>query len=242
MKNGGEIKQETRRFNENTNETEFMRSKENAKDYRFIPEVDLPNLIITKEIIEKLKKEIPELPEVKREKYKKYNFDSETIEILISNLYLTQIFETAIEKKLNPNEVGKFLKREILAILNYNKHNFKDLENKDIKDKIITLIEFLGLDKINYLTAKNVLREIYDNNIIPENYIKENNLFQVQDDNLIENLIKEALKNNPKILEDFKNGNTNSLNSIIGIVMNKTNRTAKPNIIQEKLKEILKNL
>ena len=102
------------------------------------------------------------------------------------------------------------------------------MEKKNIKDKIIKLIEFLGSDKINYLTAKRILREIYDNNINVKEYISKNNLIQVSDDNLIKELIIEALKNNKKALDDYKSGNEKSLNFIIGFVMNKTNRTAKP--------------
>ena len=239
VKNKKEIKNETRKYDEKQDETIFMRSKENAMDYRFLPEVDLPNLVIDDGFIEKIKNEITLMPQDKREEYSKYDFDSETIEVLVSNYYLTTIFDLAISENLNPKEIGKFLKREIPRILNYNNHTFKNLEEKNIKEEIIKLIEFLGEDKINYLTAKKVLENLYDKNIKVENYIKENNLFQVKDDNLIENLIKEALKENQKALEDYKNGNEKSLNFIIGFVMNKTNRTAKPNIIQEKLKKVL---
>ena len=82
---------------------------------------------------------------------------------------------------------------------------------------------------------------MYDENIEVKKYIKENNLYQVSDTSLIENLIKEALENNKKALEDYKSGNDKALNFIIGFVMNKTNRTAKPHIIQEKLKKVLES-
>ena len=236
---GEEIKQETRRFDEETQTTQFMRSKENAMDYRFIPEVDLPNIIIDSNYISTLKKDIPKLPNELRENYKKYNFDKKSENILIENPYLTKIFDYGVSKNLNPNEVQKFLTREILRVLNYNNHTFLDLEKKNIREEIIFLIEYLGEDKINYSTAQKVLEKLYDENIEVKKYIEDNNLYQVSDTNLIENLIKEALENNKKALEDYKSGNDKALNFIIGFVMNKTNRTAKPHIIQEKLKKVL---
>ena len=160
---------------------------------------------------------------------------------LIENPYLTKIFDYAISKNLNPDEVQKFLTREILRVLNYNNHTFLDLEKKNIREEIIFLIEYLGEDKINYSTAQKILEKLYDENIEVKKYIEDNNLYQVSDTSLIENLIKEALENNKKALEDYKSGNDKALNFIIGFVMNKTNRTAKPHIIQEKLKKVLES-
>ena len=88
-----------------------MRSKENAQDYRFLPEVDLPKIIIDDKLISKIKSEIPQLPQQKRDEYKEYNFDDETIEVLISNLYLTKIFDDAIKKKLKSRRGWKIFKK-----------------------------------------------------------------------------------------------------------------------------------
>jgi len=278
VKNGKKIPQETRRFDENLEETQFMRSKENAQDYMFTPEPDLPNLIVEDELIEELKKTIPQMPKVKREKYSKFGFDKETIEVIVSNLYLTEIFEhalntsrfqsaqksngmiseDAIKKKINPKEVGLFLRREILRVLNYNKETFEDLEKKDIKQEITNLIELLGEDKISYTTAQKILEKLYDGswmNELPngekrsdckkfdvEKYVKENNLMQVQDTGLIEELVKKALSEAPKAVEDYKNGNTKSLNFIVGIVMRETKGTAKPQIVNKVMLEEVKKL
>jgi len=240
VKSGKDIPQETRRFNEQLDTTEFMRSKENAQDYMFTPEPDLPNLIVEDELIEELKKTIPELPKVKREKYSKFGFDKETIEVLVSNLYLTTIFEHAIEKKLNPKEVGLFLKREILRVLNYHKHSFVDLEEKNIKLEITHLIDLLGQDKISYTTAQKILEKLYEEKFDVEKYVKDNNLMQVQDTGLIEELVKKALLEAPKAVEDYKNGNTKSLNFVVGIVMRETNGTAKPQVVNEILQKLIK--
>ncbi len=239
---GEKVLQETRRYNEADDVTEFMRSKENAQDYMFTPEPDLPNLIIEDDLIEECKSNIPELPDSKRKKYSKYGFDNETIEVLISNLYLTEIFEYAIENNLNPKEVGKFLRREIMRILNYNKASFKDLEAKDIKEEIIVLLELLGNDKIAYTTAQKIIEKLWEEKFDVNKYVKDNNLEQVQDDSLIKDLVIKALNEAPKAVEDYKNGNTKALNFVVGIVMRETKGTAKPQIVNKILMEEVNKL
>lgn len=239
--NGEEIKQETRRYDEELDETQFMRSKENAQDYRYTPEPDLPNLKVDEEMIAELKTKIPELPMQKREKYSKLGLSQEDVEVLVSNLYLTEIYEHALEQKLNPKEVGLFLRREIMRVMNYNKGTFEDLEKKDIKEEISKILELLSSEKISYTTAQKVLEKLYDEKFDVEKYITENNLIQVQDTGLIEELVRKALSEAPKAVEDYKNGNTKSLNFIVGIVMRETKGTAKPQVVNEILmKEVQK--
>lgn len=240
IEKGEEIKQETRRYNEELDTTQFMRSKENAKDYMFIPEPDLPNLEISDELIEECKKELPEMPWEKREKYRKYNFDDETIHVLTSNLYLTEIFDDAIKKGLNPKEVGLFLRREIMRILNYNHSTFEELENKNIKNEIHQLLQLLSDEKISYNTAQKLIEKLWEEKFDVENYVKENNLIQVQDTSLIEDLVVKALKEAPKAVEDYKDGNTKALNFIVGIVMRETKGTAKPQLVNKILMEKVK--
>lgn len=239
---GENIEQQTRRYNEELDETQFMRSKENAADYRFIPEPDLPNIIIEDKIIEKLKKELPEFPAKKREKYSKFNLSKEDVEVLVSNLYLSELFEHSLENKLNPREVGLFLRREIPRVLNYHNQDFSDLENKNIKEEITVLIDLLGQDKISYTTAQKVLEKLYEDKFDVNKYIKENNLIQVQDTSLIEELVVKALKEAPKAVEDYKAGNEKSLNFIVGIVMRETKGTAKPQVVNEILIREVKKL
>jgi len=235
------IPQETRRYNEELDTTEFMRSKENAQDYMFIPEPDLPNLIVEDSWVEEIKASMPELPDVKREKYSKFDLTTEDIEVLISNKYLAELFEFALDKNLNPKEVGLFLRREILRVLNYNKATFEDLEEKDIKSEISVLLELLSTEKISYTTAQKIIEKLFEEKFDVEKYVKDNNLAQVQDDGLIEELVLKALKEAPKAVEDYKSGNTKALNFVVGIVMRETKGTAKPQtvnkVMMEKVKE-----
>jgi aspartyl-tRNA(Asn)/glutamyl-tRNA(Gln) amidotransferase subunit B len=239
---GEKVRQETRRYDEESDSTQFMRSKEEAADYRFLPEPDLPNLIIDEKIIEELKKELPELPDEKRKKYAKYKLSEEDVEVLVSNLYLTELYERALEKGLNPKEVGLFLRREIMRVLNYNKGTFQDLKEKDIAEEIFTLLKLLSEEKISYTTAQKLIEKLYDKKFDVEKHVKDNNLMQVQDDSLIEELLRKALKEAPKAVEDFKAGNDKALNFIVGIVMKETKGTANPKKVNEILMKEVKKI
>ncbi len=241
VKSGGKVLQETRRYNEELNTTEFMRSKENAQDYMFVPEPDLPSTILDDKYIKAI--EIPETPKEKRAKYSKFNLKAEDIEVLVSNLYLSELFEHALEQKLNPKEVGLFLRREIPRVLNYNKATFHDLEKKELKTEISRLIKLLGEDKISYTTAQKVWEKLFEKKFDVEKYIKDNNLIQVQDTGAIEELVRKALKEAPKAVEDYKSsGNPKPLNFIVGIVMRETKGTAKPQLVNEILMREVKKL
>ena len=240
LESGESVLQETRRYNDAEEITEFMRSKENAQDYMFTPEPDLPNVEVTDSEVGELEGSLPELPEVKREKYQQYSLKQEDVEVLVSNLYLSELFEHAISHKLHPKEVGLFLRREIPRVLNYHNESFQELENKQIRDEIVVLIDMLGQDKISYNTAQSVLEKLYESKFDVKNYIEENNLMQVQDTSLIEELVEKALNEAPKAVEDYKSGNTKALNFVVGIVMKETKGTAKPQVVNEVLQEKIK--
>ncbi len=239
---GEEIKQETRRYNEELNETQFMRSKENAQDYMFIPEPDLPNLVLSQKEVDEIAKTIPELPAAKRKKYLKFGLSKEDVEVLVSNKYLTEIYEHALEEKLNPKEVGLFLRREIMRVMNYHKETFFDLEEKGIKEEISKLLEMLSCEKIAYTTAQKVLEKLYSKKFDVIKYVEKEGLAQVQDTGLIEELVAKALAEAPKAVEDYKGGNTKSLNFVVGIVMRETKGTAKPQLVNEIMMKQVKNL
>jgi len=239
---GKRIAQETRRYNEELDTTEFMRSKENAQDYMFTPEPDLPNLIIEDKIILDLKKTLPEMPSKKRENYSKLGLSSEDVEVIVSNLYLTEIFEHTLSEKLNPKEVGLFLRREIMRVLNYNKGTFEELESKNIKEEISKLLKLLSDEKISYTTAQKIIEKLYEKKFDVVKYVKENNLMQVKDTKLIEDLVEKALREAPKAVADYNSGNEKALNFIVGIVMRETKGTAKPQVVNEILSKKVEEL
>ncbi len=239
---GDVIKQETRRFNEQTNTTDFMRSKENAQDYMFIPEVDLPSIVIEDSLVEELRKSIPELACEKRLRYQKYGLSKEDCDVLVCDKYMAYLFESAIKIGLDPKESGLFLRREILRVLNYNKGSFEDLKNKNIDNQIIVLLSLLLKSEISYTTAQKLMEKLYDASFDVADYVKSNNLMQISDNSLLEELVDNAIKSSPKIVADYKSGNTKALNSIVGMVMNVTKGKANPSVVNKILLDKIKNL
>jgi len=212
---------ETRRFDEITGKTISMRTKEQAEDYRFIPDPDLPIIKISKEEVENIKKTLPETPKEKLNKLiQKYKIDKKNSEILTKNLEIVEFFEKVIE------EVdGKFalpwITIELLRILNYNK---KTLDEVNINPKhFIELLQLVKNKEITELKAKQILNEF-----IPNSYSVKSKLnkFQKINNEELEKICREVIKENEKAVEDYKSGEEKALSFLIGKVMEKSQRRA----------------
>ncbi len=228
--------QETRMFDSEKNITKLMRTKEQAEDYRFISEPDLPAIIIKKERVEKLKASLPETPRAKLEKLiKKYKINKESAEILTKKLEIVEFFEKIIEKT-NPSLAVRWITEELLSVLNYNK---KELEEIDINPlHFIELLDLIEKKKITDLKAKDILRSWIKGSSSPK---KESEKFsQISDKGEIDKIIEKVIKDNSKAVQDFKSGEKNALNFLIGQIMRLSDKradfkTAKQ-ILEKKLK------
>ena len=239
---GETVSQQTRRYDEQQETTQFMRTKEDAADYRFTPEPDLPVLQVDDVMISGQEEQIPELPAAKRERYATYGLGEEDVEVLVSHRYLAELFEHALEEGLQPREVGLFLRREVMRVLNYQKATFADLEQKDIKTHIATLLRLLSDETIAYTTAQQLLEQLYEQPFDVVKYVEEQDLKQVQDTSQIRDLVRNALQEAPQAIEDFKSGkNPKALHFIIGIVMRETKGTADPKVVNSILEEEVEN-
>jgi aspartyl-tRNA(Asn)/glutamyl-tRNA(Gln) amidotransferase subunit B len=228
--------QETRRWNSLKNKTELMRSKENAQDYRFIPDPDLPALKITKLYTEKIKASLPESPMQKLEKIiKKFNISASDAEVLTKNLEIVELFERVVEK-IEPNIALPWITVEWLSVLNYNKKTSDDVEINP--DHIITLLKAIENNKITPLKAKDILRKFIPKSFSPEKEIESEKT--INNDSEIRNIVKEIIKNNSKSVEDLKSGEQKAVNFLIGQVMQKTNRRADFQTAKKILEEELK--
>lgn len=229
-------KQETRRFDEARGTTSKMREKEQAEDYRFISDPDLPTMNIEKSRIEKIKSALPETPQEKLQKLiKKYKIEKKYAEILTKKIEIAEFFEKIIEKT-NPKIAPPWVTIELLSVLNYNK---KEIEEVDIKpEHFIELLKLIENKKITELKAKDILRSWKEKSSSPENEAKKN--AQISDISEIEKIANGIIKENSKAVEDYKNGKSESLNFLIGQVMQKTNKRADFKTVREVLIKIIK--
>jgi len=249
LEEGGKITQETRGWDENKSKTLPQRSKEEAHDYRYFPEPDLPPFKPDADLISKLKSEMPELPVEKRERFViEYGLSEYDASLLTADIDMAKFYEVGIEKimakenkDMVPKESAKKLSNWIVTEL-LGRLNGKGLSIKNspvTAEKIADLVALIDEGTISGKIAKTVFDEMFETGKNPEQIIKEKDLVQITDTKAIESVIDEILAANPKSIEDFKAGKMQALGFLVGQVMAKTKGQANPKIVNEILRKKL---
>jgi len=248
LEEGGKIVQETRGWHDKKEITFSQREKEEAHDYRYFPEPDLPQMYFNSIFIEEIQKTMPELPEQKRERFKKeYGLDEASVEFFVVNKDLSGYFEKVVSEfeewteeqddhKKASKLVANYLISDIQGLLGGKE--FAEKEFKITPENFAEFIKMIFKGEISSKVAKIVLLDMFNTGGDPSQFIEDNNLKQMSDDTELEKIIKEIIEKNPKPVEDFKAGKQNALQFLTGQVMAKTRGTANP----EKVRELLINL
>lgn len=221
-----EIDQETRGWNDDKGSSYTMRSKEDALDYRYFPEPDLPKLVLTDEFIENQKKDVVESPFSRAKRYKeKYWFNKEFITPLISDFDISNYFENLIKDGINPKMAAKWIVNILWRYLNDEQISLKDVKfsYKDFK----FILEKEQNWEILANQAKDVFKEMINTGKAPDKIIEEK-WYKAQDDGELENIVKEVLEENQKAVEDIKAGKMNAIWFLVGQVMKKTQWKSNP--------------
>ena len=237
---GGKIDQETRLFDEKKGETRSMRSKEEAHDYRYFPDPDLPPLEIEDEWIKKIKKNLPELPDVKKENLmNQYKISSYDAAILVSDKNNAEFFDKIIakNKKRNPKNVANWIIGELFALLNKNNLEIKSSPIK--AEDLGELIDYIEDQTISGKIAKNVFEEMFKTKKKAKDIIEKQGLKQITDTGAIETLIDKVLENNKDKVDEYKSGKEKLFGYFVGQVMQETKGTANPGIVNDILKKKL---
>jgi aspartyl-tRNA(Asn)/glutamyl-tRNA(Gln) amidotransferase subunit B len=250
LERGESVVQETRGWHDQKEKTFSQRAKENAHDYRYFPEPDLPPLFLNKSPFKKDEIKIEtELPKEKRERFKDdYGVDKDNeVEIFIENQEVADYFQETVDLVLKKNnedkekkEVGKitknFLFSEILGMLN-------GTPIKEIKINPLKFSEFITLvydKKISSKIAKTVLKEMFESGKEASVVIQEKGLSEISDSNEIKKIVIEVIKENPDAVKEYKSGKEGILQFLIGQIMKKTKGKASPSQANKILKEELK--
>jgi len=228
-----------------------QREKEQAHDYRYFPEPDLPPLHFSQEFIREIKSEIPELPQAKKDRLKReYNLSDKEAEIFVYNKIFGQYFEKVVSE-FEPNLPREKLSGLIKLAVNYLITDLQGLlKGISVNDKRFLInpenfAEFIALiydGKISSKIAKMVLLEMFKTGADPSNIIKEKGLTQIVDETEIEKIIEEVINDNPKPIEDYKSGKETACQFLVGQIMAKSKGKANPQIVNRLLKEILTRL
>lgn len=236
---GEEIVQETRGWDESKQATFSQRSKENANDYRYFPDPDLPKLYLSKAFdIEKLKSELPELPQTKRVRYKnEYGIKDEDIESYIIDLGLANWFEN-VAKELKDKE-------KIKTGSNYVTSDYLGLKksNDSVKlpkpENFAELITMVTDGQISSRAAKDILAMIVVNDYSPMKIATEKDLIQKNDEGALKEIVQKIIDANPQVIATYKGGKENALMSLVGQIMKETKGSANPGLVQKLLKELI---
>lgn len=238
LEEGREVVQETRRWDDNKESSHAMRSKEDAKDYRYFPDPDLQPISISTEWMERIKSRQPEFQEEKSARYQKeYELSAYDANILTQSKHLADIFEETAGLCGNPKKTANWLMGETMRLMKEKSMEPEDLTftPKHLADLILAVED----GKINQQNAKKVFVHIMDEDVEPVAYMKEHGLLMVSDSGAIEAAVDEVLAANPKTVEEFHNGKEKVLGFLVGQVMKKMKGKADPAKVNELLREKL---
>jgi len=242
INSGGRIDQETRLFDEKKGETRSMRSKEEAHDYRYFPDPDLPPLDINDDWTNEIKKNLPELPDVKKAKLiNQHKISSYDASILVSDKNNAEFFDKIVDgnKKRNPKNIVNWIIGDLFSLL--NKNNLK-IKNSPVKaEDLGELIDLIEDSTISRKIAKNVFEEMFKTKKKAKDIIEKKGLKQITNTDEIESIIEKTLANNKDKVEQYKSGKEKLFGYFVGQVMQETKGTANPGIVNEILKKKLAN-
>lgn len=238
LETGGKVRQETRLWDSKNKETIIMRSKEEAADYRYLPDPDLPLISIDQAWIDRMRQTMPELPYQKFDRLVKENgLTPYEAEIIVDDLALAQYYEQT--NALNQSKlVINWILRDVIGYL--NEHKLTLNEFKVTPQKLAAIIEMIEQNKINNLAAKEVFEEVAVSGAEPAHVVKDKGLEQMGASAELEAIVKGIVDANPTVVADYKSGKERLFGFFVGQAMQKTQGKGNPKIIQELLIKYLK--
>ena len=238
IENGGSIIQETRRYDDATQTTVSMRTKENSNDYRYFPEPDLVPIVLTDEYINNIKNNLPELPNVRKQRYiNEYNLSEYDANILTSSKEVAKYFEDTLKYTDNAKAVANYIMVDFFKLLNENEITISN--SKITPENLDSLIKLIDSNVISSKIAKKVFNEMFETGNNAEEIVKKEGLVQISDENKIKNIVAEVVSKNPKSVEDYKAGKDRALGFLVGQIMKETKGKANPKLVNKLLIEIL---
>jgi aspartyl-tRNA(Asn)/glutamyl-tRNA(Gln) amidotransferase subunit B len=232
---GGTMVQETRLWNEKDNKTYTMRSKEDAHDYRYFPDPDLPVLEVSAEWIEALKAELPELPEARRQRFMRdYELNADESFTLTGERALADYFEATIKASGNHRAAANWILSELLRELRNSETEITDCKIK--AEDLGAMIRLIDDKTISGKIAKDVFAEMFATGKAPAEIVKEKGLVQITDTGAIEKVVDEVIAANPKETESYRAGKTALMGFFVGQVMKASGGKANPKAVNEILK------
>lgn len=238
IESGEKVIRETRRWDEGRETSFSMRSKEEATDYRYFSEPDLPPIYIQKEWIEKGRVSLPEFRREKIHRFiREYNLPEYDSRLLTDDPVLSKLFEETTKLCKNPKMVSNYLMGEGLRLLKDNGLKIKEI--KGTPKYLASLVEVIAKGEINNTAAKEVFALVFLDNVEPLTYIEKQGLRVTNDRDLIRETVRHVVDNNPKSVMDYKGGKEKAFGFLVGQSMKALGGKGNPKVVNEVLKELL---
>ena len=241
LDDGEAVRLETRTWDDAKGVTHSLRSKENADDYRYFPDPDLPPVIVTEADIDRLRAEIPELPRSRRTRFiTEAQLPEADAELLAESRYLADFFETAWKAYGDAQPVANWLLGDVMAKLNADDVALAD--SHFTAEQLVDLLNLIKDGVISGKIAKDVFLKAFDSGDQPSEIVEKEGLKQISDTGSLEPLIRDIVAANPKSVADYKAGKKKALGFLVGQVMKETKGQANPGMVNQLLTKVLDNV
>ena len=239
LESGGEVVQETRKWDDVTGKNTSLRSKEEAHDYRYFPDPDLVPVVLDGEYIDRIKRELPELPDTRSKRYvEEWGLPEYDAGVITASLPLASFFEECVkEYGGEPKAVSNWVMGELMRMLNE-----KGIEADGIPFPAAYLAGLLRLvddGTISGSAAKRVFTEMFETGEQPKVLVERLGLSQISDERVLTEMIKKVMDKNPKSVEDYRSGTTKAMGFLVGQTMKETRGKANPALVNKILKKLL---
>ncbi|WP_314618960.1 Asp-tRNA(Asn)/Glu-tRNA(Gln) amidotransferase subunit GatB [uncultured Selenomonas sp.] len=238
LEDGGHIVQETRTWDPERGITKSMRSKEEAHDYRYMPEPDLVPIVTSEEEIEAYRKALPELPDARRERYMEaFGLSAYDAGILTASRALAEYFEACLADGADAKGAANWIMGDLAKNLNAEG---KTIEQSPVEaSRLAQMLKLIEKGTISSKIAKKVFAEMWTSSDAPEKIVEDKGLVQITDTKAIEAIVDAVIAANPKPVADYKSGNKKAVGALVGQVMKQSKGKANPQLVNQLLADKL---
>lgn len=239
LSNEENTENETRRWDEILGQTVLMRKKFGASDYRFANEADISPIKVEKSWLEEIQKTMPELPHARKLRFiEEYSLTEYDAGVLTGSRELADYFEEVLSYVGDSKITSNWVTGDVLRRINEDN---EEIQDSNLSAKMLAeLLELVKASKINNNTAKAVLKEMFETGRSAKEIVEEKGLSQISDQSELQEIVGKILDENPKSIEDFKNGKDRAIGFLVGQIMKKTKGKANPQLVNALLTEKIK--
>ncbi|MCD7726267.1 MAG: Asp-tRNA(Asn)/Glu-tRNA(Gln) amidotransferase subunit GatB [Clostridiales bacterium] len=238
LEEGGQVVQETRRWDDAKGESYAMRSKEDAQDYRYFPDPDLTPIVVSDEMLEEIRAKQPEFRTEKMLRYKEeFDLPDYDIDIITGAKPMADLFEATVAICRQPKQVSNWLMGETMRLMKEQEMDAEDLRFSP--EHLAGLIALVDSKAINSSVAKEVFQAMFEEDVEPEQYVEQKGLKTVNDEGALRKTIEEVIAGNPQSVEDYHKGKEKAIGFLVGQTMKAMKGKADPGMVNRILKELL---